>query len=297
MKSDSKKWFWTGALALGLSGLLALAPGILAAQDQGQQPPPAQGQPPAKPTLTPAAPQQTPTQPEAPKVDPQEEAAYKAFYETKPADVDHMIQLGEDFIKTYPESHYRGPVYARLTQAYFTKQQMEKMFAVADKALALNPDDVDVLALIGWVLPHNYNPNELGAEQKLDRSEQYLKHALELLATVSKPAGLTDEDFTKSRDAKLAQCHSGLGLVYFRRERFDDSVTEFRQANQLITPDPVDLFVMGIDLQQLKRFGDAASAFEGCAKVASSLQDRCKQSMEQAKKLAAAAPAPAPPKP
>jgi tetratricopeptide (TPR) repeat protein len=287
MRFDSKKWLLAGALALGLSGLLALAPKVSAGQGQGQPNPPPQGQPPATPTI-PIQQQPGQTPPEAPKVDPQEEAAYKAFYETKIADTDRLIQLGEDFLKTYPESHYRVMVYARLTQAYFSKQQMEKMFAAGDKALALNPNDVDVLALIGWVLPHNYNPNDLDADQKLNRSEQYLKHALDLLATLQKPASLTDEEFQKSKNGKLSQCHSGLGLVYFRRERYADSVTELQQATQLlVTPDPVDLFVMGIDCQQLKHFGDAAAAFDRCAQIPSSLQDRCKQSMEQSKKLAA----------
>lgn len=287
MKFDSKKRLLAGALALGLSALPALAPRISAGQGQGQPTPPPQGQPPATPA-TPTQQQPGQTQPEPPKVDPQEEAAYKTFYDAKITDTDHLIQLGEDFLKTHPESHYRGMVYARLTQAYFSKQQMEKMFAAGDKALALNPNDVDVLALIGWVLPHNYNPNDLDADQKLNRSEQYLKHALELLATLQKPASLTDEEFQKSKNGKLSQCHSGLGLVYFRRERYADSVTELQQATQLlVTPDPVDLFVMGIDSQQLKHFGDAAAAFDRCAQIPSSLQDRCKQSMEQSKKLAA----------
>ena len=287
MRFNSKKWLSAGAIALVLSGLLALAPKVSAEQGQGQPPAPPQGQPPATPTI-PIQQQPGQTPPEAPKVDPQEEAAYKAFYETKIADTDRLIQLGEDFLKTYPESHYRVMVYARLTQAYFSKQQMEKMFAAGDKALALNPNDVDVLALIGWVLPHNYNPNDLDADQKLNRSEQYLKHALDLLATLQKPASLTDEEFQKSKNGKLSQCHSGLGLVYFRRERYADSVTELQQATQLlVTPDPVDLFVMGIDSQQLKHFSDAAAAFDRCAQIPSSLQDRCKQSMEQSKKLAA----------
>ena len=32
------------------------------------------------------------------------------------------------------------------------------MYADADKALALNPDDVTVLVLVGWVIPHYYDP-------------------------------------------------------------------------------------------------------------------------------------------
>jgi hypothetical protein len=41
-----------------------------------------------------------------PKVDPQEEAAYKAFYDTNPQDADTRIKLGEAFVQKYPMSRY-----------------------------------------------------------------------------------------------------------------------------------------------------------------------------------------------
>jgi len=44
---------------------------------------------------------QAPTPP-APKLDPKEEAAYKAFYTASPQDATARIQLGQDFIQKYP---------------------------------------------------------------------------------------------------------------------------------------------------------------------------------------------------
>ena len=281
---------------LGLGPAALAAPGSMgSAQNQSQQPP--------KPAPPPDAAGQTPpgTPPASPAVDlpkanPAEEADYKTFYALKTSDSDPLIQQGEDFLKKYPGSLYRASVYSRLAMAYFSKRDMDKMYASGEKGLELNPDDVDVLSLLGWVLPHTYNPNELDAEQKLVKAEQYSKHALELLANLPKPEGLTDEAFANTKKFELARGHSGLGLVYFRRGKFEDSIAEMKLATQLNpSPDPVDYYVMGFSLQQLKRPGDAVTAFQKCAEIQSSLQGQCNQNMEEAKKQAAAQPAPAKP--
>lgn len=282
-----------GIMALGLGIAAALAPSSFAQGYGGgsmQQGP--QKAPPAN--NTPAAGQQPMSAPDAPKVDPAEDAAYKAFYDTNPQDADKVILLGEDFLKKFPDSKkYPPAVYSRLTQAYYNKQEFDKMYAAADKALALNPDDVTVLTMVGWVIPHNYNPNDLESDRRLNTAESYEKHALKILATLEKPATLSDEQFAKLKAEELGMAHSGLGLVYFRRQQLAESVAELQLARQLDPqPDAVDYYVMGIELQQLKKFAESADAYQKCAQIPGGLVDRCKQSAEQVKKLAASQPAP-----
>ncbi len=226
----------------------------------------------------------------APKVDPQEEAAYKAFYEANPQDADKKIELGKDFLQKYPMSRYVESVDAGLVQAYYLKQDWKDFYATADQALALAPDDAGVLTVVGWVIPHVYNPNDPDAAKNLDKAEQYEKHAMQVIQTMPKPAAMTDDQFAQSKTALLSEAHSGLGLVYFRRQQLDDSVKELQQATQSAPkPDPTDYFVMGIDYQNLGRNSDALDAFNKCAEIPSGLQDRCKQSADTAKKQAAPA--------
>ncbi len=226
----------------------------------------------------------------APKVDPQEEAAYKAFFDASPQDADKKIELGKDFLQKYPMSRYDESVDAGLVQAYYLKQDWKDFYATADQALALAPDDAGVLTVVGWVIPHVYNPNDPDAAKSLDKAEQYEKHAMQVIQTMPKPAAMTDDQFTQSKTALLSEAHSGLGLVYFRRQQLDDSVKELQQATQSAPkPDPTDYFVMGIDYQNLGRNSDALDAFNKCAEIPSGLQDRCKQSADTAKKQAAPA--------
>jgi tetratricopeptide (TPR) repeat protein len=283
----------------GLTTLMVLLPAFLLAPDSFAQY--QQSTPPAAPgAQSQAQPQtqkngQTVAAPAAaaPKVDPEEEAAYKAFSDTKPEDADKRIQLGEQYVQKYPSGKYDAQVYQGLTTAEYSKQDLPKMYADADQALALNPDDVTVLVLVGWVIPHNYDPNDLAADSRLDKGEKYEKHALEVLAALPKPANLTDEQFAKVKAQGESQAHSGLGLIYFRRQDYEQSIAELKKstadpANQ----DATDYYVMGVELTRLKRFSESADAFQKCAAMPGGLQDRCKQMGADAKKQAAASPAP-----
>jgi tetratricopeptide (TPR) repeat protein len=278
--------------------VLALVPVSSGQQGSGSGQQPQQGTS-ANPT-TPALPttdEATKMRPEAPKVDPAEEAAYKTFFDTKQEDVDAEIPLGQQFLQKYPKSKYAGAVYSRLVKAYFAKQDWDDFYASADNAIALNPDDVATLVIVGWVIPHSYDPKDLEADRKIAKAERYEKHAIELLPALQKPPDMTDAQFAAVKASAESEAHSGLGLVYFRREDYADSIAELQKAIVPGTPDPTDLWVMGIELQKLKRFSDAADAYQKCGAIQSGLQDRCKQLNEQAKKLAAGQPVlPTPPK-
>jgi len=221
-------------------------------------------------------------------VDPKEQAAYKAFFDTSAQDTDKKIQLGEDFAKTYPKSSYIESVYAVLSQAYYTKQDWKNLYLISDEALAINPDDVDILTLVGWVIPHVIDPNTPDAGKQLDKAEDYEKRAIKDIPTLTKPPGMTDEQFATIKLEKTAEAHSGLGLVYFRRQDFENAAKELQQATQSNpNPDATDFFALGASLQNSGHFSEAADAYTRCSQIMGSLQDACKQNADKAKQLAA----------
>jgi tetratricopeptide (TPR) repeat protein len=262
-------------------------------QQQTQQPSSQNGKPslgePQTPANGQAAPAngQAPAAAAAPKVDPAEESAYQAFAQLKPDDYDQQIQQGEDFAKKYPQSRYNEIVYSRLVTAYYNKQETDKMYDASDKALAINPNNLQVLALVGWVIPHNFNPNDPNSDKQLQKSEAYEQRALQILSTLTKPPNLTDEQFTAAKAQEASLAHSGLGLTYFREQKADDSLKELQQATATDKPDPVDLFIMGVDLDSLKRYNDAAQAFDKCAQIPGVMQSRCTEQETKAKAEAA----------
>ncbi len=206
---------------------------------------------------------------------------YQAFLrEREPA---KKIRLANDFLKKYPKGPLAERVDAGLVNVYRGQQDWKDCYQSADAALALQPDDVDVLTTVGWTIPHVYTPSDPDADQELDRAEKYAKHAIEVLAKMPKPAGLTDEQFAAAKAARSFQAHSALGLVYFRREDYDNSAKELAESTKgNPTQDPTDLFVLGVDLQNLNRHSEAAAAFRGCSQIAGVLQNQCKQNADSA---------------
>jgi len=222
-----------------------------------------------------------PPTPNGLKINPKEQADYKAFVAV--TDPDKKIQLGKDFLQKYPTSAYISAVYDQLVSAYYTKQDWTSFYATADQAIAKDPDDVDTLALVGWVIPHVYNPDDPDHEKKLDKAETYEKHALEVLPVLTKPASMTDEQFATAKAQRESQIHSGLGLVYFRQMDYDNAAKELQLATMGSDPDATDLYVLGVTLQNLKRNSDAVAAFQKCSQIPGGLQDRCKQNAQSVK--------------
>lgn len=276
MKAIFRSAMWVALLTL-------LCVPAVAAQQQGQQQqPPKQPAPPAAPAP------QTPAQPETPPVNPEEEAAYKAFEGVPRTDSTRSVEAGEDFIKKYPESRYRGIIYSRLVTAYLSMEQVDKMYIAGEKALELNPDNVDVLSRVAFAVPRRLNPSDLDREQKLQKCEKYAKHAIELLTAMPKPEALDEASFIKAKNGNLSMAHGGLAVVYFHRQRYMESAGELEQAIQLsTTPDPADYYILGLAYQQAKRSADAATAFGHCGEMAGPLQAECKKNQDVAKKQAA----------
>jgi tetratricopeptide (TPR) repeat protein len=286
-------------LSLAAFAACALSAGPLVAQAQQQQKqqqtPPAAQQPALPPGQPSALPGQQPatTKPAPPKANPKEEADYKAFFGLPGTDTGAIISKGDAFLKNYPESRYRAAVDAKMAMAYQAEGDAAKMFATAEKSVELNPDEVSALSLLAGTLPRRLDPADPGAQAEMQKVQLYAQHAIQLLSTMSKPANLTDEQFTRSKNAYLAMCHSGLGLLSYYRNDVPQAIAELQQATQL-GQDPVDYFLLGVVYEAGGRFSDAVGAFTQCSAASGgAMKDRCKGRLEDAKKKAAASPAPA----
>ena len=206
--------------------------------------------------------------------DKDEIAAYKNF-EKEPAPA-KKVQLGSNFLKKYPKSKLAENVDVGMMNAYDAQQDWKDMYLFADNALALQPNDVDALTMVGWTIPHVYTPNDSDADQELDKAEKYSKHALEVLSTIKKPANMKQDQFEAAKSKREFRAHSALGLVYFRREDYDNSAKELALATKgNPVQDATDLYVLGADLQNLNRYSEASEAFKECSTVAGSLQSQC----------------------
>ena len=285
MIRNLNRWTTAAAMAALLSGC-AFAPAICAAGQAAQpqqstapkQPAPLQMDTP--PGATPAA------APVAPAT-PEEEADFKAFSAVPQNDIDKRIPLAETFLQKYPQSKYRPAMYQTLVSGYLTKQEVPKMIDAGEKEIALNPNDTPILGLMGQTLARTLNPKAPDALAQLNKAELYSKRAIEVTPTLTKPAELSDEQFTNAKNNALEMAYSGLGLVYLQEGKYDQAIPTLEQSLKTDThpePDPVNLYLLGLANEKASHFDAATMAFTKCAAIQSSLQANCKAGIESAKK-------------
>ncbi len=200
------------------------------------------------------------------KINKAEEAAYKKFYAAVSEGPATQIKLGEEFVTKFPQSHYLDGVYGILTTAYFATGNTDKMFDAGEKALAINPDNVDVLPLLAMAIPRRAHANTPEGAEQLKKAELYARHAIELIPNIPKPETADEAAFEQAKNDKLALCHSGLGLIDINHQKFEDARTELTQAVQLASsPDPVDYYLLGNADVQASYYHDAVDAYNKCA--------------------------------
>jgi tetratricopeptide (TPR) repeat protein len=286
--SDSKK-LWRVTLVVAatlLGGSVALAQAQTNPPANPQSNPPAQGQDQNKPANQQAAPLSLDSAP--PPVSAEEETAFKNFDTASNDDPTKKNQLADEFLQKYPQSRYRGPIYSWQVRYYFSKGQIDQMETAADKELELIPNDVQTLAIVGSALPRQMNASTPDPQKRLAKAEQYSQKSLDLLPTMAKPEGMTDEQFLRAKNVTSSLAYSGLGLVAFRRGKFDDAIPHFQKAVQLDPqPDPVNYYLLGLCNEKTSRFDEAATDFSKCADIPGGLQATCKQGVDEAKKSAA----------
>jgi tetratricopeptide (TPR) repeat protein len=279
-------------------GILAVALMILAGgyAVHGQNPTPAPKTTPAAPAAgqpgTEQKPEVAPLTLDAgqPPVSAEEDAAMKVFRDAPLSDVQKKLQLGDDFLKKYPNSRYRTEVYSFQVRGFMAMGQIDKMEVAGEKELELEPNDAQTMAIMGSSMPRSM-PGSMTEDQKaklLGDAEGYSKKALELLPTLPKPPGISDEQFLTAKNQISAMAYGGLGLVSFRRGKFADAIPNLEQSVKYDpNPDPVIYFVLGISNEKASHFEDAVNAFTKCAAIPSSLAQTCKTGIDEAKKLGA----------
>jgi tetratricopeptide (TPR) repeat protein len=282
-----KKWNF----GLGAATVAALLVGVnlVTAAQSPQYRQGSQSQPPTQQADKPKTPEVTPlTLDVAPPVSAEEDAAYKAFQVINVNDAAKKTEAGEAFLLKYPESRYKSPVYGALAYAYLQAGNTQKMQEYGEKEIAIAPNDVSTLALLGQTLPRTLHGSASTPEamQMLAKAEKYSKQAIEITPTLPKPENLTDESFTSAKNQTLAMAHSGLGLVFVRQGKNAEAIPELEQAIKIDpSPDPVNYYLLGMANKITTHFDDAITAFNKCAAMTGPMQGTCKSQAEDAKKL------------
>jgi len=171
----------------------------------------------------------------------------------------------ERYAATFPHSQFANQALNMVVMAYRQANNEPKMIGAARKALAANPENPGILLLLAdhW--------SEQG--QELDAAEQNARKAVEILSTMLRPEGITDEQWAQQKSLQIGLAWSSIGQTLIHRKRDAQAVEAFRTAAPLLKPAAVtyarNQYRLGFALINLKRLSEARVAFLEAASVES----------------------------
>jgi tetratricopeptide (TPR) repeat protein len=149
-----------------------------------------------------------------------------------PTQPERTIALVQQFVERFPDSGLLSQVYRRKMKAYKELNDYQGTVVAGEKALELNPHDVDVLLTLAVVIPHGYRDSQ-PSSSRLDKAKSYAQRALEEIQTLKAAKTVALDQWLMVTAQMKAIAHEALGIVAFKRSRYRESVTELEECTRL----------------------------------------------------------------
>ncbi len=297
---------------------LVVAAGMAAAQTTGGASAPTKpgqaetGVPTQSAPAAPAAPgAQTPQAPSAqaapggthpmPQAKSQDELkAYQdAVAKTTPADTEASTDA---FAAKYPQSELRLLLYRKAMYDYQGANNADKTIAMAQKMLAIDPNDPEALVTFATVTAQSTRATDLDRDERLNQATADATKALQTIDTdLMVPANAPPERITAYKNSLRAMAYDALGTIAMVKKDYPAAESNLRKSSELNPqPDPVTWLRLSVALDQQQKYPQALDAANKAVQYsadAPQANNLAKMERDRLQKLVStpAAPAAAPP--
>jgi tetratricopeptide (TPR) repeat protein len=222
---------------------------------------------------------------QAPRVSSAEADAIR-WIQTAPTP-DEKIAAVANLIRSFPNSPFRGPALFQAAQAADQKGDFAAAISYGQQSIQADPLRFDSMLLIAGELAQHTLRGDVDREEKLARAAEYVRQAVDLMPTVSKPVpSMPDATWETFKRSKTAEAHKDLGLIASTRSQWQMAAAEFRFALDMEpTPDPVLMARLGNAYNETKQYGNA-SAILGEVLMTNNLDPRVRTFAESERKRA-----------
>lgn len=197
----------------------------------------------------------------------------KLSSETDPGKV---ISLLDEYTKLVDDPETRPLIYEQYMRTYLRLEDRSKVLEYANKALTLNPDNMEVISFT--VSAYLRKPADL--ESAMAQAQKAVAIA-DALDSRPRPAPLTDDQWAKQKSQWKALAYSTRGLVELQKdETLETAVGDLEKARDFSPADPLIQYRLGIAYWKSKKIDDAINALARSAAVPSEIQTQAAQLLE-----------------
>jgi tetratricopeptide (TPR) repeat protein len=184
------------------------------------------------------------------------------------ADPHKKADLIEDLYDRDPQSQYVGPLLPVALQAYQQLNDADRGIAFAEKVLAKDPNNDDMLL----VAANGY----LQKGKEPDKIVAYSSKLAEVVSTKPKPDGVSDADWDTRKKMLTGLAHYIPGKLYYSQKKWAPADKELRAALPFVESNaalkPEVLFLIGDSNYRLENAAEALKYFQACAAIKSRYQ-------------------------
>jgi len=174
-----------------------------------------------------------------------------------------MEKAANDFAAKYPASELRSYLYAKALHDYQNENNPDKMLAMGEKVLALDPDHTIALVLTATVLADSLSETNLNRDQKIAQIKKNSTHALDTVdAAFVPPAGATAEKIDAYKSTLRSMAHSALGIMELKCGDNVAAEKDLQAASALnkTQPDPYIWYHLALAQDHQKKYADALAS-------------------------------------
>lgn len=201
----------------------------------------------------------------------------QAAYQEK--NLDRKITALEGLAKEFPDSPQLTTVYSMIAVTYLQKQNASKGAEYAEKCLKLDPNNIDMLVILGDL----YSEDKTKGTQAAD----YVKKAVEFSDSLEgKPApeGQNETDWNKRRNYLRGTAHGLRGYLALKSALYSKALPDLELAYKLLGDDPTTLYRLGFAMAKLRRISEATTYLSRAAKMPGPYQQAAKNTLAQLQK-------------
>ncbi|HEX6822520.1 MAG TPA: hypothetical protein VF123_10720 [Candidatus Sulfotelmatobacter sp.] len=181
--------------------------------------------------------------------------AYKAGIQlTDPAAAEKAAQ---DFSAKFPDSELRVVLYKSAMQKY--QANADKMLEMAQKALAIDPDDPEALVTASQVLAEKTRDTDLDRDQKIAEAKKDAERALVTVDSDVPTAGFPPEKIDQFKRFVRSEAYAILGTLASNAKNYAEAETDLRKSIEAFPEqvDPVAVLRLAIALDMQNKYPDA----------------------------------------
>jgi tetratricopeptide (TPR) repeat protein len=187
-----------------------------------------------------------------------------------------MEKAANDFAAKYPQSELRPYLYSKAMHEYQNENQPDKMLAMGEKVLALDPDNTIALVLTATVLSDSLSDSDTDRQQKVAEIKKNANRALETVDSgFVPPVNATPEQVTAYKSTLLSMAHSAMGITDLKTGDDSGAEKELQTAADLnkTQPDPYIWYHLALSQDHQNKYAAALESVNQALRYASSNPD------------------------